>query len=80
MLNENLRECRNRLGLSQFAVAEKLGIAQVQYGTYERGTRKPSAEILEKLVKALPPAPKESKSRLTLKADLFFVLLKNICS
>lgn len=51
MLNENLRECRNRLGLSQFAVAEKLGIAQVQYGTYERGTRKPSAEILEKLVK-----------------------------
>lgn len=51
MLNENLKECRNKLGLSQLAMAQKIGVAQVQYGTYERGTRKPSADILEKLVK-----------------------------
>lgn len=51
MLNENLRKCRNKLGLSQGNMSSQLGIAQVQYGTYERGTRKPSADILEKLVK-----------------------------
>lgn len=51
MLKINLRECRNKLGLSQVLIAKELGIAPVQYGTYERGTRKPSADILEKLVK-----------------------------
>lgn len=51
MLNENLRECRNSLGLSQGAMAKELGMLQTQYSTYECGTRKPSADILEKLVK-----------------------------
>lgn len=51
MIDINLREVRSKLGLSQGAMAKDLGIAQAQYNTYERGTRKPSADILEKLVK-----------------------------
>lgn len=51
MLNENLKECRNKLGLSQEEIAKRLDIHAVQYGTYERGKNKPSADILEKLVK-----------------------------
>lgn len=51
MLNENLKECRNKLGLSQEEIAKALSIHPVQYGAYERGKNKPSADILEKLVK-----------------------------
>ena len=51
MIDINLRKCRNKLGLSQGVMSKQLGIAQAQYNTYERGTRKPSAEVLEKLVK-----------------------------
>ena len=51
MLDKNLRNCRKSLALSQGEMAEKLGMAQVQYGTYERGSRKPSAEVFQKLIK-----------------------------
>lgn len=51
MLNENLKEIRKKLGLSQVEIAKELGMHAVQYGTYERGDRKPSAEVFEKLVK-----------------------------
>lgn len=50
MLSKNLKQIRTNLGLSQQEIARQLGIHQVQYGTYERGTRKPSADIFEKLV------------------------------
>lgn len=49
MFQENLKAVRNSLGLSQAAIAKKLNIQQTQYSTYERGDRKPSCEVLEKL-------------------------------
>lgn len=49
MFQDNLKAVRTSLGLSQAAMAKKLSIATVQYGTYERGDRKPSCEVLEKL-------------------------------
>ncbi len=51
MINKNLKIVREKLGLSQAVVAQKIGIQQAQYSTYERGDRKPSAEIFYKLVK-----------------------------
>ncbi|MCM1338780.1 MAG: helix-turn-helix domain-containing protein [Muribaculaceae bacterium] len=51
MLHDNLRECRNSLGLSQGQIAKGLGMLQSQYSNYECGKSKPSADILEKLVK-----------------------------
>lgn len=50
MLNENLKEIRSKLALSQSDIARSLGMHAVQYGSYERGDRKPSADVLEKLV------------------------------
>lgn len=49
MLDVNLKKVRENLQLSQNIIAAKLGIASAQYNTYERGTRKPSADILAKL-------------------------------
>ena len=51
MFNENLRVTRQKVGLSQKELAEKIGIQQTQYSRYENGTSKPSTDILEKLVK-----------------------------
>lgn len=51
MLAINLVETRKKLGLSQGELAKRLGMLQSQYSNYERGTRKPSVEVLEKLVK-----------------------------
>ena len=50
MIGKRLKAVREQLGLSQVAISEKLGIAQAQYSTYERGDRKPSADILSKFV------------------------------
>ena len=50
MLNENLRTIRHQLGLSQADMAKSLKVHLSQYGTYERGERKPSAEVFEKLI------------------------------
>lgn len=50
MLNKNLKAVREELGISQVIMAERLGIAQAQYSTYERGDRKPSAEIFQKFI------------------------------
>ena len=50
MFCDNLKNARQSIGLSQKEFAEKIGIQQAQYSTYERGDRKPSCEILEKIV------------------------------
>lgn len=50
LLSKNLKKVREFLKLSQNALAQQLNIAPAQYNTYERGTRKPSAEFFEKLV------------------------------
>lgn len=44
-----LKGLRNKIGLSQAAVAEKLGITQQAYANYERGARQPDLEMLVKL-------------------------------
>lgn len=51
MFSDNLRECRNKLGLAQGQMAKNLGMLQSQYSKYECDARKPSVEVLEKLVK-----------------------------
>lgn len=51
MFSNNLRECRNKLGLAQGQMAKGLGMLQSQYSKYECDARKPSIEVLEKLVK-----------------------------
>lgn len=50
MLKDNLKNIRLSLELSQDEMAKTLDMHQVQYGTYERGKSKPSADVLEKLV------------------------------
>ncbi len=49
MFQENLKKVRQKLGLSQKELAEKVGIQQAQYSRYEVGTS-PSTDILAKLV------------------------------
>lgn len=51
MIGINLKEVRSKLGLSQADIAKSLGMLQAQYSTYERGDRKPSADVFEKLAR-----------------------------
>jgi len=45
---ERLKESRNELGLSQAALAEKLGVTKRSVINWEGGSASPSAEILAK--------------------------------
>ncbi len=47
----NLKEIRTKRGMSQSAVAEKLGCSANVYARYERGERQPSIEVLISLSK-----------------------------
>lgn len=44
---DNLKQLRNKRGLSQAELAEKLGFSTGLIGMYESGKRKPSYEALE---------------------------------
>lgn len=46
MIQQRLRHLRQKQKLTQRDVAEKISIVEQQYQTYERGTRKPSYEVL----------------------------------
>ena len=46
---QRLRTERERLDLSQAAVAEKIGVGQSLIAEIESGTKQPSAEVLKKL-------------------------------
>ncbi len=46
---DRLRTERERLGLSQAAVAEKIGVGQSLIAEIESGTKQPSAAVLTKL-------------------------------
>ena len=52
-LQNNLKECRERIGLYQWQVAEKVGISVRTYQDYEYGNSQPKAETLILLAKAL---------------------------
>ena len=47
-LGQCLKEVRLQHGLSQFEIAEKLGIPKNTYGNYERGVRDPNIETITK--------------------------------
>lgn len=51
--SERLKILRKEAGLTQVDVAEKLGISQPAYASWERGVKKPTQENLVKLSKIL---------------------------
>ena len=51
--SERLKDLRKQTGLTQVDVAEKLGISQPAYASWERGVKKPTQENLVKIAKIL---------------------------
>ena len=51
--SERLKELRRQVGLTQVEVAEKLGISQPAYASWERGVKKPTQENLVKIAQVL---------------------------
>ena len=49
MLKENLKKLRMAKGLSQYAVAEKIGFSRGKYANYEQGSREPDLASLERI-------------------------------
>lgn len=47
-----VREARRRAGLTQAALAERAGVPKSTVGRIESGARTPSAELVERLVRA----------------------------
>ena len=48
-----LKKIRERRGLTQAALAEKVGVHQVTIARLETGERNPSMDLLQRLAKAL---------------------------
>jgi putative transcriptional regulator len=51
--SERLKESRKQARLTQVEIAEKLGISQPAYASWERGTKKPTQENLIKIAQTL---------------------------
>lgn len=51
--SERLKKLRKNAGLTQVDVAEKLGISQPAYASWERGVKKPTQENLVKIAQIL---------------------------
>lgn len=51
--SERLKELRRQAGLTQVEVAEKLGISQPAYASWERGVKKPTQDNLVKIAQIL---------------------------
>lgn len=51
--SERLKDLRKQAGLTQIDVAEKLGISQPAYASWERGVKKPTQENLVKIAQIL---------------------------
>lgn len=51
--SERLKKLRKDTGLTQVDVANKLGISQQAYASWERGIKKPTQENLVKIAKVL---------------------------
>lgn len=48
-MGKRIKELRNECELSQKVLADKVGVAQNTIAQYEKGTAKPSLEVLVKL-------------------------------
>ncbi len=48
-----MKALREKNGLSQVKVSQKLGVTQSYYSKVERGERKPSLEVINGLIKIL---------------------------
>lgn len=51
--NENLKDARERKGLSQKDVAESIGVAKSTYSLYESGNREPNVQTIKKIADIL---------------------------
>ena len=51
--SERLKDLRKQAGLTQVDVAEKLGISQPAYASWERGVKKPTQDNLVKIAQIL---------------------------
>lgn len=51
--SERLKNLRRQAGLTQVEVAEKLGISQPAYASWERGVKKPTQDNLVKIAQIL---------------------------
>lgn len=51
--SKRLKDLRKQAGLTQVDVAEKLGISQPAYASWERGVKKPTQENLIKIAQVL---------------------------
>ena len=49
MFNDRLKELRNKAGLKQSELGEKVGVSASTIGMYEQGRRSPDREMLIKL-------------------------------
>jgi transcriptional regulator with XRE-family HTH domain len=56
-LGTNLREARERLGLTQEQVAERSGVHATEVSRIEAGKRDPKVSTLERLAKAVEVKP-----------------------
>ncbi|WP_101547262.1 helix-turn-helix domain-containing protein [Brevibacterium iodinum] len=63
VVGENLRRHRLRLGLSQEAFAERLGVHRTYMGGVERGERNLTLKTVEKLAETIDVSPIELLSR-----------------
>jgi transcriptional regulator with XRE-family HTH domain len=50
---ETLKRLRNKRGLTQVELADRLDVHQVAIARWETGTRRPGVEMLERLAEAL---------------------------
>ena len=50
---EKIRELREKLGMTQTELAEKIGVSKSMVSAYENDIRKPSFSVLESLSEAL---------------------------
>lgn len=51
--SERLKDLRKQAGLTQVDVAERLGVSQPAYASWERGIKKPTQENLVKIAQVL---------------------------
>ena len=56
-LGKRIQECRESLGLSQAALAKRLGVSQSTVGNYEAGISFPREEVLLRLFDSLETDP-----------------------